>query len=240
VLARLTEGFLKLSEAVQQARQQDSDVLTISVAPVFAARWLVFNLESFTRQCPDINLRIDATTRLVDPATSDVDVCIRVGRGLWPGVRAELILEQEVFPVCAPALAQQLMTPRDILTLPAVVDGRAMFSWDVWLDAAGLAGEKIVARHVFNEASLCLDAAIAGQGMMLAWQTLAAYALTAGQLVAPFGIRARTGFGHYFVTAENGREPAKVRAFKAWMRAALDESMTALLPSIGGDQVPAL
>ena len=39
-----------------------------------------------------------------------------------------------------------------------------------------------------------------------------------GRLVAPFGIRARTGFGHYFVTAEGVREPKKVKDFKAWIR----------------------
>ena len=85
-------------------------------------------------------------------------------------------------------------------------------------------GSTLTTRHVFNDASLCLDAAIAGQGVMLAWQTLAGYSLQAGQLVAPFGIRARTGFGHYFITAEGTREPKKVRAFKEWIRFEMKET----------------
>jgi DNA-binding transcriptional LysR family regulator len=193
-------------------------VLTISVAPVFAARWLVWRLDRFASRFPDIKLRLDATTNLINLSASDVDIGIRVGAGEWPGVKAELLLEQEVFPVCAPQMARDLTTPADILKLPAVIDGRAMFGWEVWMREAGLSGSAPATRHVFNDASLCLDAAIAGQGVMLAWQTLADYSLQAGQLAVPFGIRAKTGFGHYFVTAEGAREPKKVRDFKAWIR----------------------
>lgn len=228
VLARLSDSFAKMSEAVALAQRRDNNCLTISVAPVFAARWLVRRLESFARQFPDIVLRIDATMRLIDPATSDIDLGIRVGKGDWPDVAAELILPQEVFPVVAPSLAAQLKTPSDILSLPAVIDSKAMFGWNVWLDQAGLAGEQINARHFFNEASLCIDAVMAGQGAMLAWQTLTSDAICEGRLVAPFKIRARTGFGHYFVTAKGQRESQKVKVFKHWLRKELASSMDAL------------
>ncbi|TCL76023.1 LysR substrate-binding domain-containing protein [Rhizobium sp. BK251] len=225
VLAQLSEGFRNLAGAVETARKRDETILTISVAPVFAARWLVHRLDRFAARHPEIRLRIDATMRLIDPATSDVDIGIRVGNGTWPGVRAELLLQQEVFPVCTPELARDLKTPADLLKLPAVIDAHALFTWEVWLRAAGLSGAQLETRHSFNDASLCLDAVIAGQGVMLAWQTLAAYALQQGRLVDPFGIRARTGDGHYFITAEGVRESKKVTAFKAWIRDEMEESM---------------
>ncbi|OCJ17986.1 LysR family transcriptional regulator [Rhizobium sp. AC44/96] len=225
LLAILTEGFQRLSQAVASVQRRDDSILTISVAPVFAARWLVYRLDRFAERHPDVNLRMDATTRLVDPALCDVDIGIRVGEGHWPGVNADLLLAQEVFPVCSPAMAARLSQPADLLALPAIIDGHAMFGWEVWMREAGLPGATLETRHVFNDASLCLDAAIAGQGVMLAWQTLAGYALEQGQLVAPFAIRAKTGFGHYFITAEGAREPKKVRDFKAWIR----EEMTSTL-----------
>jgi DNA-binding transcriptional LysR family regulator len=225
LLAMLTEGFRHLSQAVASTQRRDDSILTISVAPVFAARWLVYRLDRFAERHPGISLRMDATTRLVNPALCDVDIGIRVGSGDWPDVKAELLLAQEVFPVCAPAMAAGLKEPADILALPAIIDGRAMFAWEVWMREAGLSGAALETRHVFNDASLCLDAAIAGQGVMLAWQTLAGYALQQGQLAAPFGIRAKTGFGHYFVTAEGVREPKKVRDFKAWIREEMAETL---------------
>jgi DNA-binding transcriptional LysR family regulator len=225
VLTRLGEGFQILSQAVSSAQRRDDTILTISVAPVFAARWLVHRLDRFAACHPDIRLRMHATTELVDPGSSDVDIGIRVGRGTWPGVTTELLLEQQVFPVCSPAIAARLASPADILAMPAIIDGPAMFTWEAWLREVGLSGGTMVPRHVFNDASLCLDAVIAGQGVMLAWQTLAAYALEHGQLVDPFGIRVKTGFGHYFVTPEGVREPRKVTAFKSWIRDEMAESM---------------
>ena len=228
ILQRLTGGFKHLSEAVSLARARDEQVLTISVAPVFAARWLVHRLDGFSRLRPDLRLRIDATTALVNPALSDVDVCIRVGNGRWPDGKAELLLTQEIFPVCTPQMAARLQKPEDIFDLPVVIDGHSRFTWDVWLKAAGITGRTVTPRHVLNEASLCLDAVLAGQGVMLAWQTLAGYNLEHGRLVAPFPIRAATGDGHYFVTPTGQRDPPKVSAFKAWVRGEIEADMIRL------------
>ncbi|THV23936.1 LysR substrate-binding domain-containing protein [Peteryoungia ipomoeae] len=228
VLARLSEGFRHLSGAVALARRSDDSVLTISVAPVFAARWLVHRIPAFSEHFPEIGLRIDANDRLTDASQTDVDLRIRVGRGHWPGFKAELILEQRVAPLCTPAMAAALEEPADILDLPKVIDGRAMFTWDVWLSAVGLEGAEIKARHTFSEASLCLDAAIAGQGVMLAWQTIASHQLQHGQLVAPFGPAVNTGFGHYFVTSENARRSDKVEKFKRWLKREIDDDMERL------------
>lgn len=167
MLLALDEGFARLSAAVSIANRKDDTILTISVAPVFAARWLVCRLDRFAERHPDIKLRLDATTNLVNPALCDVDIGIRVGSGNWPDVKAELLLAQEVFPVCSPEMAANLKEPADILALPAIIDGRAMFTWEVWMREAGLSGATLPTRHVFNDASLCLDAAIAGQGVML-------------------------------------------------------------------------
>ncbi|WFU48396.1 LysR substrate-binding domain-containing protein [Sinorhizobium terangae] len=227
-LARLSSAFGELADTVASARRRDESVLTISVAPVFAARWLVYRLNRFAERHPDIRLRIDATTTLVNLDTSDVDVGIRVGTGDWPGVHAELLLEQEIFPVCSPNMAGNLRAPADILNLPAVIDGHSMFTWEVWLKEAGLSGSEMTVRHTFNEASLALDATIAGQGVMLAWQTLAGYAVTEGSLVAPFGIRAKTGFGHYFVHSRSRRESKAAAAFKRWVRDEVEEGMRLL------------
>jgi DNA-binding transcriptional LysR family regulator len=237
ILARLTDGVQKLSEAVALAHRRDNNCLTISVAPVFASRWLVRRFDNFAREHPEIVLRIDATMQLIDPAISDVDLGIRVGDGHWTDVQSELLLEQQVFPVCTPELAIGLTKPADVLRLPAVIDSRAMFTWNVWLRAAGLEGSPVNERHVFNDASLCLDAVLAGQGVMLAWQTLTSDVIADGRLVAPSGIRAKTGYGHYFITAKGARESRKVQIFKAWLRRELARSMDDLyrrFAAVGG------
>lgn len=230
VLAELSNAFRSLSGAVRLSEVRDPSILTISVAPVFAARWLVHRLDRFSAAHPDLKLRIDATTRIVDFADSDIDLAIRVGDGSWPRVKAELLLAQAVFPVAAPAVASLLRRPEDIAFLPLVIDERAMFKWDVWLEAAGVPDLSCTVGHRFNEASLCLDAVMAGQGVMLAWQTLAADAIAQGRLVVPFPIRAPTGHGHYFVTASGRPQRPAVLAFKRWLIAEQEASMAGLAP----------
>ncbi|HBF28312.1 LysR substrate-binding domain-containing protein [Rhizobium sp.] len=232
VLARLSEGFRHVSAGVGLALRGDDTVLTISVAPVFAARWLVHRVAAFSERFPNISLRMEASDRLVDPASSDVDLCIRVGRGQWPGVNVELLHEQVVFPICTPHLASQLRIPEDLLDLPVVIDGRAMFTWDLWLSAVGLGGRAMKTRHVFSEASLCLDAAMAGQGVFLAWETIASHQLQERHLVAPFGPAVKTGLAHYFVSAQGARRSAKVETFKRWLRDELEADVARLRATV--------
>lgn len=224
VLERLSAGFAELSAAVALADRRREDVLTVSVAPVLASKWLVWRLDRFTRARPGIRVRIDAALDLVDPNVSDVDVCIRVGRGGWPGVRAERLIAQLVFPVCAPALAARLCTPADLARVPIVAEPNAMFTWDVWLAPNGLDARILQDGPVYSDAALCFDAAMAGQGVFLAWETLAADALAMGRLVAPFPDRYPTGISYWFVTARDRAPTRAVSAFREWIAAELRES----------------
>lgn len=218
LLPQLTAGFQTLDGAIALARRHAETVLTISVAPVFASKWLVPRLAAWSRRHPEITVRLDASVAMVDPDTSDVDLAIRVGDGKWPGVKAEFLLGQEIFPVAAPTVAAKLGSPRDLYRAPIVRDSNSTLTWEMWLGPLGLDAGKLAEGHSFTDASLALDAAIAGQGVLLAWPTLAADALRAGTLVAPFRERAETGIGYYLVTSATRREPKTVKDFKAWIR----------------------
>ncbi len=217
VVDRLGAGFAEIAAAVGHAQRRRDDVLTVSVAPVFAGKWLVWRLQGFNAAHPDIRVRIDADVAVVDPAAADIDVCIRVGRGPWPNVEAERLLQQRVFPVCSPAIARELRRPADLAHVPIIREPRSMFSWDVWLAPNGLDAGILGEGPIFSDASLCLDAAVAGQGVFLAWETLAAGAIAYDRLVAPFPDRYPTGIFYWFVTPRLVHRPRAVRAFRDWL-----------------------
>src|SRR5690606_24283197 len=123
-------------------------------------------LAAYSRLHPEITIRLDASTQLVSPDASDVDLAIRVGAGNWPDVKAELVLRQELFPVCAPELASRLKEPRDLLDVPVVRDANSNLSWNLWLAPLGLSEEQLKPGNSFTDASLALDAAVTGQGVM--------------------------------------------------------------------------
>jgi len=216
--ARLSAGFGELVRAVALARQEELCTLVISVAPAFASRWLVPRISRFFALHPEILLRIDASARLADLDRSDVDVAIRLGEGRWPGVRAELLLAQEIFPVCAPSIARQLSTVDDLARVAVLTDAGSMISWERWFEGAGVAPVKPKPGATFTDPTLCLEATIAGQGVMLAWQLLAADALADGRLVTPFGVTAASGLGYYLVTPASGATSRKVAAFGRWVK----------------------
>jgi DNA-binding transcriptional LysR family regulator len=224
LLAGLTSGFREISRAVAIAEARADHVLTVTVAPVFAAKWLVPRLKRFHDARPDLQIRIDASVGLVDFASSDVDCGVRVGAGPWPDVRAEHLVDQCLFPACSPALAPQVREIEDLGRVPVIRDHGSSSIWDIWLAAYDRLGLALGAGPIFSDASLCLDAAIAGQGVMMAWPTLAQDAIRDGRLVSPFPKPIPTGLAYWLVMSSRRPASAKVKAFGAWIRAELTGS----------------
>ncbi len=218
VVRLLASGMSDLAAAVDLVGRETHDSLTVSVAPVFAEKWLVWRLQDFHDAHPGIPIRVDATIDVVDPNASDVDMCIRAGGGAWPGVEAHKLLDQRVFPVCSTALAERLATPADLADVPIIRDPGAMFGWDVWLEPNGLDEGVLGDGPTFSNASLCLDAAMTGQGVFLAWETLAGDALMSGRLAAPFRDHHASGVGYWLVVPRHARQPKAVQAFETWLR----------------------
>ncbi|RVA63333.1 LysR substrate-binding domain-containing protein, partial [Mesorhizobium sp. M7A.F.Ca.CA.001.11.2.1] len=223
--ARLGAGFRELSQAVALADEATQCTLVVSVAPAFASKWLLPRLSRHFDRHPNVLLRIDASVRLANLDHSDIDIAIRLGDGKWPGGRTELLLAQEVFPVCAPAIAQKLKSIEDLAQTCAITDERAMINWESWFETAGVPPVSFLKGARFTDPMLCLESAIAGHGVMLGWQLLAADALADGRLVAPFGIRAQSGLGYWLVTSSVKAESRKVRDFKVWIREEIEATM---------------
>lgn len=213
---RLTAGFDELAAAVAMASQDKS--LVISIAPVFASRWLVPRLSRHFRMYPDVMVRMDASPQLADLDHSDVVAAIRLGNGEWPGVRAELLFEVLEFPVCTPAMAKHLKTIGDLSHAWAITDANSMLGWDKWFAAAGVEPVKMLPGAHFSDPTLCLESVLAGHGVMLAWNLLAGEALRDGRLVAPFGVTAATGLGYYVCTSARRAPEQKVRNFIRWIK----------------------
>src|SRR5436853_2473227 len=123
-------------------RKDDGNVVTVSTLASLAAKWLLPRLSAFQEAHPGIDVRITTSTGLVDFRSGDVDAAIRYGRGHWPGLRADWLMADQLFPVCSPALLtgdKPLRKPEDLADRVLLHssagnddDGR------LWLTAAGL------------------------------------------------------------------------------------------------------
>ena len=166
-------------------QRQQSGVLTVSVSPDFAAKWLVNRLGRFAETHRAIDLRLLATDHHVDFAREDVDLAVRHGDGNWPGLDVMRLCSERLFPVCSPKLIEgrAVDTPSDLLKLPLLrlIDGTG---WTRWFEAVGVA-HPVAHGPVLNRASMLIDAAADGQGVALARTTLATWDLISGRLVIP-------------------------------------------------------
>ena len=231
-LADLRDGFDLVLLGVKKIREFGARrPLTVTVEPSFAATWLLRRLPSFNAQYPDINVRLDATLRVVDFAhDQDVDVGIRYGSGAYPGHRVDKLLSEEAFPVCSPKLLKgdhPLRTADDLrwhtlLHDDFVTQDKSMPKWEAWLKAARSDVDATPGPH-FSHTSMLVEAAVLGHGVALTGRIMAGDHLATGQLVRPFGpdVTMPVDFAYYLVCLESVTERRDVAAFRAW---ALEEA----------------
>lgn len=241
-MPHLTAGMGELSAGISLLTERCDDPLTVSVPPVFAAKWLVWRINDFNMTYPNIRIRVDATMDLIDMAISDVDVCIRVGRqtqaGTWPGVVSTKLFDQHVFPVCSPRTAERLSEPRDVLSFPIVRDQKAIFDWDIWFEDGEPRDRDLQSGPTFSDASLCLDSTVAGQGIFLGWETLACDALKAGRVVEPFERRVTTDFSYWLLQRPHSRKCEIIGHFTHWLMAELTQSLGRTIPQATPQTTP--
>ncbi len=216
------QAFERLGEASRLLRARETGgALTVSVMPSFAAKWLVPRLSRFRALHPDIDVRISASPTLVNFDREDVDVAIRYGRGHWPGLRTDLLLQEALYPVCSPKLLEgplPLRAPEDLRHHPLLQDSDWNIDfWQIWLDKAGVGTMSQLPGMSFNYSNLMLQAAIDGLGVALTHAALAEDDLAAGRLVKPFAIEIRTDYSYYLVAPESAADRPKVEAFRHWL-----------------------
>lgn len=221
-LPGMTKSFDLMSDATARLAKKDpSGPLTVSVLPSFAARWLVPRLGRFRRAHPEIDLRIDPAAEMVDFGRGDVDVGIRYGRGVYPRLRADRLMAEDIFPVCSPALMageHPLDDPED-LAYHTLLHDDGHGDWRTWLLAAQVETVDPNRGTVFTDSSMLIEAAKRGQGVALARSVLAQDELDAGTLVRPFGQSVPASFAYYMVCPKDVAEQPKIKAFREWVLA---------------------
>lgn len=224
VVIRLSRGMTELSAAVSLTEPTEDDFLNLSTAPLLATRWLIWRLPHFTAAHPDIRIRIEPVAHMVVPGAGGIDVGVRIGKGEWPGLRIEKLLDLRAMPVCAPSIAQQIKRPEDLLTIPILRENEQLAGWREWLAPHKIDVSDIPDGPILADGGLCLDAAISGQGVFMSWEIPASYAIEQGQLVAPLPGLAKTENSYWFVTAAGARHKPAIAKFRDWLRRELTET----------------
>jgi LysR family glycine cleavage system transcriptional activator len=220
-LPSLQTAFQQIRTATERVMaNRDNDLLVISVVPAFATQWLVPRLPAFQEKQSQLEVRLIVSTDLTDFSHSDVDLAIRQGSGEWAGLSSRWLMDEDLVPVCSPALLrgkQPLRQPGDLRSELLLHVIARMGDWKNWLKAAKVTHLNAEGGSRFQNWSLALEAAIAGMGVVVIDRRLVNHHLDSGRLVIPFDVSLRGHHAYYLVYPEERDSIPKIAEFRRWL-----------------------
>ena len=228
----------ELSEAVAALREAKSgNAVTLATTPSLAARWLLPRLHDLHRRYPWIELSVVAEQKLADPTGQGADLCIRMGKGPWPNLSCEVLMDDELYPVAAPHwLAKQGRRRKlaGLRGLRLLHDRDPQAAWQRWLRKHPESGVDLRQGPRFESSDLVLRAAAQGLGLALARGRLAAEDVAHRVLLRPFGgDSCPLPDAYWIIRPMAARQRQAVDRVVDWLRQQAEAEMAPRLPGEG-------
>jgi LysR family glycine cleavage system transcriptional activator len=244
----VAEVFARLHAAFTAVASKSDGILAISSVITFTTNWLVPRIGKFQMAWPEIAVRLETDSRLVDFTREEFDVGIRGGRqarGLWPGLASDLLLSVDLMPFCTPELLARfgpVSSPADMLKMPLIGEFNpdrphphgVEADWRSWFHAAGAPTIEIPAlKSRFATQQLEAAAALTGQGVALLTPDFFRSEIESGRLIPLSPVRVKDVESYYLVCQAGRREVPKIKAFREWLQQeiALDHGYS---PAVAG------
>jgi len=208
------------------SRQGAAGTIALAAVPTFATRWLLPRLPQLTAQHPELVVHIETRTRPFLFADTGFDAALYSGTAEqvanWAGTLATALIEEEVVPVCAPALlgGRKRLQPRDIATLPLLQQSTRPEAWRQWFEAMAVEAPNALSGPRYELYSMTATAASQGMGMALVPRLLIEPELARGELVVACPRPLRSGRTYWLVLPDRGEPRPALAAFAAWLQAA--------------------
>lgn len=229
-LYRLVQGLV---EDLQEALQPDSTstvsgALTLYARPSITQCWLVPRLVDFQQRYPQISLDVRSGNDPLDFRARHVDLALLYGDGEFPGLVSELLMAEQVAPVCSPQYAERydlIDAPQRLQQCTLLHDALAWehaafdAEWQRWARHHNAQGYLPNSAMTFDRADLCALAASHHAGVAMGRRQLVQPLIDQGQLILPFGdFESIAGQGYYLVHPRRETVPVRVRVMMEWLR----------------------
>lgn len=218
-------GMLNLDDGVAQVAGRDQhEVLRVATDFAFAAYWLMPRLQRFHQANPHVDVSLVTSERSHAMLRPDIDVAVLFGDGRFRQGESTWLFNEEVFPVCSPRLLEETtvpLPPEALLKLPLLhLRGESASRWFDWngvFRELKLPGPPNPGPLRFDNYTLLVQAAIAGQGVAIGWRHLVDALLDQGLLCRPLSASIRSENGYYVVRPLRKRRSTLVERFVQWL-----------------------
>ncbi|MBU1284536.1 MAG: LysR family transcriptional regulator [Gammaproteobacteria bacterium] len=216
--------------------QQQHEVLQVATDFAFAAYWLMPRLQRFHQLHPEVDVSLITSERDQGALSAEIDVAINFGDGRFKNAEAQLMFREEVFPVCSPQLLKGCtlhLPPAALASLPLLhlrPENRSRwFDWAGLFRAFDLLETPSPGSLRFDNYTLLIQAAIAGQGVAIGWRHLVDELLVQNLLCRLGDEVAQSDMGYYLVLPERKRRQRLTQVFVDWLQAELAKYPSASL-----------
>lgn len=227
LLPVLTGSFDRIAEVIAGIKVAHANPpLTLSMPPTFTRRMLMPRLADFQSRHPDLELRIETPATNVEFASAPIDMAIFFGFNRVDALVTDLLMIEEMTPVCSPRLAAQLGkngAGKDIAEflrrhpLLHVRQGEDLWQcWSIFAEMTGLEGVAVDRGVVMGTADLVVESAINDGGVGMVDIRLFPEEVKSGRLVAPFQTSVKSGRSYFLVSRAEEIEIPRIAAFRAW------------------------
>lgn len=224
------DAFDTIASSVSEVTRDAEDVdLTIAATVAFSHFWLLPRISDFSRNHPNINLRILTQDNVPNLESTEIDIAIRFGSGMWGDAQAGLLFDDEVFPVCSPNFAHEagcIAKPHDLLAHPLIsytADDPTWTGWSEWLAAFAVELPKRKSGLRCSFYTEAIYATLNGQGITLGWRRLVEDLLIQGRLVKVTDSAVQTRNAYFAVVPKRRRQTEASRLFQMWLTETAEE-----------------
>lgn len=219
LFANVHSYFLDLARALDTHRPKSTiATIVITATPAFAALWLIPKLGSFYAAHPGIKIKVESNNQVIDLLRNvTVDLAIRCTTHDYRELY-NVKLFNERFGVYFSANAEQPSPPPNLINIAWSSPESAIVHWHQWCEKAQCEDWLNSARLLdYEDEHYALQAAIAGQGYILASNVLAQDSLNRG-LLKPFKPEITLEGSSYIAMCRPGRErQPDLKKFLAWI-----------------------
>jgi LysR family glycine cleavage system transcriptional activator len=192
--------------------------LTLAILPTFGARWLAPRLRDFLASHTGVTINLLTRLTRFDFATDAVDAALHFGQPDWPGCGFAHLRDEDVLPVCSPALKARLdlVAAADLLQAPLLHLVSRPDAWEQWFLAQKVPTAQLQGM-LFDQFATLAQAAVSGLGVALLPRFLFQDELDSGKLVAALDMPVKSNGAYYLCWPDALKDHPPLAAFRAWI-----------------------
>jgi LysR family glycine cleavage system transcriptional activator len=199
--------------------------LSISVQPFFASEVFIPKLSEFTRDHPDIDIKVDTSDESAEKHPATADVSIRVFRSAPAGYAADKLFPLRLIPAASPELHKKMVVDETSISgdVPLLVHDSRPSAWRQWSQSSGVDVPRDASVIRLDSMIAIARAAERGLGAALVPVQLSDAWFESGSLVPLSDHELPTRDAYYFVYRNEDTDNETIQTLRSWVLQNFDD-----------------